>query len=52
MTIKDALQATIKTLQTIPVTGAENMEKMLGCIRLLDTIVNNTPEKEKETQDG
>lgn len=30
------IQAIINTLNTIPVSGAENLDRMLGCIRTLE----------------
>lgn len=38
---KETLQAVIRTLDTIPVCGAQNMDKMLGCIRVLMDILNS-----------
>lgn len=37
------------TLNQINVQGSENMEKLLGCIRVLDVLIQRQTEGENET---
>lgn len=38
MNIATTLQAVINTLNRIPVSGAENLDGMLGCIQVLEKL--------------
>lgn len=42
--IKDLLGKVVYTLDTIEIRGKQNMDRMLGCIQLLEHIANNLPE--------
>lgn len=47
----DIIRLIRRTLDTIRVSGKEDIDAMLGCMNALDTLVN-TLEKEKEQDDG
>lgn len=38
---KEILGAVIRTLDSIPVSGAQNLDKLLGCIRALLGLLND-----------
>ena len=46
---QNIIPAVIKTLETISVSGKENMSKLLGCIQALESLL---AEPEKEEQHG
>lgn len=48
MKIIQLLRAIRNTLELISVSGKDNMDRLLGCIKMLDTILAGLEEKEKE----
>ena len=38
---KATLKAVIRTLDTVTVSGAENMDRLLGCMRALHGVLNS-----------
>ncbi len=38
----ETLRSVIRTLDTIPVSGAQNLDRMLGCIRVLLDMLDST----------
>lgn len=45
----DVIQYVINTLNTIRVSGKDDLQKMLGCILALESLIKeDTEEKEKE----
>ena len=44
----DIIQFVINTLNTVRVSGKEDLQKVLGCILALESLINDTEEKEKE----
>lgn len=44
----DIIQFVITTLNTIKVSGKEDLQKLLGCILALESLIKDTEEKEKE----
>ena len=49
MTVLEALSSINNTLKTITVSGEENLDKMLGCIRGLNSCISalNAPPKQE-----
>lgn len=47
----NALKALKATLETIPVSGKDNLDKLLGCILTIETIMNEM-EKAVAENDG
>ena len=46
--MKDTLIAIIRTLNSISVSGAENMNRLLGCIQALEGIVAELSKPEEK----
>lgn len=44
----EVLQYVVNTLNTIKVSGKEDLQKVLGCILALESLIKDTEEKEKE----
>lgn len=44
----EIIQFIINTLNTIKVSGKDDLQKLLGCILALESLINDTEEKEKE----
>lgn len=44
----EILNFVINTLNTIKVSGKEDLQKVLGCILALESLIKDTEEKEKE----
>lgn len=44
----DIIQFVINTLNTVKVSGKEDLQKVLGCILALESLIKDTEEKEKE----
>lgn len=44
----DIIQFVINSLNTIKVSGKEDLQKVLGCILALESLIKDTEEKEKE----
>lgn len=44
----EVLQYVINTLNTIKVSGKDDLQKVLGCILALESLLKDTEEKEKE----
>lgn len=44
----EVLQFVINTLNTIKVSGKDDLQKLLGCILALESLIKDTEEKEKE----
>lgn len=49
--MNELLRMVVRTLNTIPVSGAENMSKLLGCINALESIMKEEPKAEKTKED-
>ena len=45
---KATLNAVLRTLDTIPVRGMENLDKLLGCMQVLSSLTAETSSREKE----
>lgn len=43
----DIIQFVINTLNTVRVSGKEDLQKVLGCILALESLIKDTEEKEK-----
>lgn len=43
---KTTLNAVIRTLDTVTVSGAQNMDKMLGCMQVLKTMTEEPAQAE------
>lgn len=48
MNDKNILPAVIKTLETISVSGKDNLGKLLGCISALESLLVEPAEKEEQ----
>jgi len=48
MNIATTLQAVINTLNRIPVSGAENLDGMLGCIQVLEQLKHDIENAAKD----
>lgn len=48
MNDKNILPAVIKTLETISVSGKDNLGKLLGCISALESLFVESAEKEEQ----
>ena len=44
----EVVQFVINTLNTIKVSGKDDLQKVLGCILALESLIKDTEEKEKE----
>ena len=44
----EIIQYVINTLNTVKVSGKEDLQKILGCILALESLIKDTEEKEKE----
>lgn len=44
---KETILAVLRTLDTIPVSGAQNMDRMLGCIQVLRSLTAEAAEEQK-----
>lgn len=44
----DIIQFVINTLNTIRVSGKEDLQKVLGCILALESLIKDTEKKETE----
>ena len=44
----DIIQFVINTLNTVRVSGKEDLQKVLGCILALESLIKDTEDKEKE----
>lgn len=52
MTIAEALNVVKANLNTIPVTGQENMTKLLGCIQIIDKCLGAVKTQEEEKHEN
>lgn len=43
----ELLEAVKNTLNTIPVSGIENADKLIGCYRVIDTVIKQIKEEAK-----
>ena len=50
MNYEEVIGNVCKTLDTIPVSGLENMDKMLGIYTVLTQIIDDMKKKKEETQ--
>ena len=50
--MNDRLAAVIRTLNIITVSGKDNLDHLLGCIRVLEEIQQQMTESGKEEQHG
>lgn len=48
--MKETIEAVLKTLNSMPVQGKNNMEKMLGCILALESLLKEL--RQDETDNG
>lgn len=53
ITVTQMLQMVVATLNAVEVKGKENLSRLLGCINVLESIINKEEETKEETaEDG
>lgn len=48
----ELLRRVLSTLDTIPVTGKDNLDKMLGCMHVIESIIRVEEVKSKEKSEN
>lgn len=48
----EIIKAVILTLESVEIHGSENMSKLLGCINILNQLINESENKDGEEVDN